>query len=188
MNWALAAVVAVIGLAACAPEVKVANDKGEVVSVKAGAAEGEGYHLQVLDIEENVQVFLVTAPDGRQAAARKAGDVSEVLTAEDAKALIEKHGKALAAVAGAPGGEEVKIKIPFLGIEVNQPDGEGGPAQVSVNAGGAKVEVNTTGDGPGELAHVRISGVGAKDAGEFIDDIEGLSAEVKAQMKKDLGL
>jgi hypothetical protein len=82
----------------------------------------------------------------------------------------------------------VKINIPFLGIEVNQPAGENGPAQVTVNAGGAKVEVNTTGEGPGELAHVNITGVSAKDAGEFIDDIEGLAADVKAQMKKDLGL
>jgi len=177
-----------LGLAAigCSPgKVAVSTDGGEKVVVAAGggAPEDGGYVMQVFAVQD-AKIFYVVGPDGKAAAARAAEGQSAIMPSEDAKALIARHGGALAA-ATAEGGDKVKIKIPFVGIDVVS-DERGDNAKVRINAGGQKIEVDA--NDAVDAAHVRITGANADSVRKFINDGESLSAEIKAAMLQTLGL
>lgn len=149
----------------------------------------DGYTLEVR-ADPDVQVFLVTAPDGRRVAGRAADGVSALM--DDA---------AIQALAGAPAPvdeelqEVVSLRLPGLNLSVRgDPEdmsADGGGGRVSINVGGHSVEVNANEGGPGEdddRANVRITGVSEEEAREFIAKADQLSPEVQAQMLTGLGL
>jgi hypothetical protein len=181
----LMVVVALAGLAGCGPgTVKVsAGENDEAVAVASVGANAKGdYNLQVFAAGE-AKIYLMSGPAGKTVAARAADGQSAIMPVADAQALLEKHTGALAAT--PTGGETVKIQVPFLGIDVVS-DESGDNAKVRINAGGQKVEVDA--NDAADLAHVRVSGVDAASARDFINDAEGLSAETKAEMLKSMGL
>lgn len=149
----------------------------------------EGYTLEVR-AEPDVQVFLVTAPDGQTVAGRTAGGVSALMDAA-----------AIQALAGAPSPaddelqEVVSLRLPGLNLSVSgDPDemaADGGGGRVAINVGGHSVEVDANEGGPGDdddRAHVRITGVSEEEAREFVTKADQLSPEVQAQMLSALGL
>ncbi len=167
---------------------------GACVDVKPQAdnkPEGEtksGYTLEVRAGEAE-QVFIVTAPDGEIAAARAAGGASALM---DAAALRTFLAAAPAAEGeGEEGQEVVSLRLPGVELTVSGDGGAADGGRVSINAGGHRVEVDANEGGPGESddrAHVRITGVPAGEAREFIAKADQLSPEVKAQMLAALGL
>jgi hypothetical protein len=178
----------VVAVVACTPgEVQVSTDKGDKVDVsvssQGGVPKDGGYGMQIFAVE-NAKIFYVVGPGGKSVAARAAEGQSAIMPAEEAKALIARHGGALAAHA-PEGGDKVKIKIPFVGIDVVS-DESGDNAKVRINAGGQKIEVDA--NDAANAAHVRISGANADSVRDFIQDGESLSAETKAAMLKALGL
>jgi hypothetical protein len=180
------AALALIGLAACSPgTVEVTGDNGEKVTVDGSG----GYTLQVVG-DDAAQVYIVTAPDGRVAAAKSEGEVSTLLGAAEAQNAVARQQTAMAAAsADGSGGENVNIQVPGFSLQVSGDGGNGEAAKVRMQAGGFDLDVNSADDGTGnERAAVRIGGVDADSARQFIDDTEGLSAEVKAQMREKLGL
>lgn len=160
------------------------------VSVSADGDRGHagGYTMEVR-ADQGEEVYLVTAPDGRIAAARAAQGASTLL-----------RGRAVQALANQPmpapdGDAQVAFKVPGLDVQVqgDDPDGAGDSenAHVTVNAGGQHIEVNAQENGPGDAddrAHVRITGADEEAARNFINEQDDLSAEVKTQMLAELGL
>lgn len=157
-----------------------------------GATMGEqepagGYTLEVR-ADEEVQTYIITAPDGRATAARSAEGASALLDAD----AIERLG-AMQPLNPEPQPEVFALRFPGVDIAVSadedNPNSES--AQVRVSAGGRTVHVDAEEGGPGgvgDRANVRITGATEEDAREFIDDAEHLSSEVKAQMLATLGL
>lgn len=182
--------VLVLGLAvavmACSPgKVSVNTDEGSDITVAAGGGTPKdgGYQMQVFAVE-SAKIFYVQGPDGKAVAARAAEGLSALMPAPEAKALIERHGGSLAATT-PQGGDKVKIKIPFLGIDVVS-DENGENARVRIDAGGQKIEVDA--NESADAAHVRISGASADSVRDFVSESESLSAETKAAMLQALGL
>jgi hypothetical protein len=179
----------VLGLATvgCTPgNVSVSTDDGSKIVVAADGAPAspdKAYLLQVFAVED-AKIFYISGPDGKAVAARAAQGQSAPMSADEAKATIERHGGALAA-AVPQGGDKVKIRIPFVGIDVVS-DASGENAKVRIDAGGQKIEVDAT--DAADMAHVRISGADAEAVREFVGDAESLSAQTKAAMLQGLGL
>jgi hypothetical protein len=169
---------AAFALAACDGTVNVAGDEGS--SNPAG-----GYTLEVRALDD-IQVFVVTAPDGRSAAGRAAEGVSALMDAEEAQALTM-----LPAMEGEPP-EVLALRVPGFDLSIRaegDSSGEEG-ARVSINAAGRQVQVNARDDGAGgnEHAHVRITGACEQDARDFIAKGDELSPAVQADMLTALGL
>jgi len=192
MRFGLAAsalALALIGLAACSPgKVEVVGDNGEKVTVNGRG----GYTLQVVG-SDATQIYVVTAPDGRVAAAKVAGQVSTLLGAAEAQNLVAGQQAAMAAASAADGadksGDHVNIQVPGFSLQVAGDDSNGDHGKVKMKAAGFDLDVNSADDGTGkEHAVVRIGGVDAESARKFIDDADGLSAETKTQMLEKLGL
>jgi hypothetical protein len=80
----------------------------------------------------------------------------------------------------------VSIRAPGVSISVNGDDAGGG-GSVSINAGGHSVDVRAD-DGDTDRASVRIAGVDADAARDFIAKADELSPQVQAQMLAALGL
>ncbi len=157
---------------------------------QAPAAESRGYTLEVR-AKDGETVYLVTDPEGRLAGARAAeGGPSAVLAQREARALAATAPEPIM----DPGAEEnVKFALPGFSLAVSGKDGEGeGGAEhgrVEIKLGETQVHVEgEDGEGGHERANVRISGVDAGDARDFITDAEDLSPEVKAEMLDILGL
>jgi hypothetical protein len=182
----LIAVVSGLAAAACTPgQVTVSTDKGEKIGVAAGGGTPKdgGYAMQIF-AAENAKIYYIAGPDGKMVAARAADGQSAIMPAEEAKTMMARHGGALAANV-AQGGDKVKIKIPFVGIDVVS-DENGENAKVRINAGGQKIEVDA--NDAADVAHVRITGANAGSVRDFINDGENLTAETKAAMLAALGL
>lgn len=145
-----------------------------------------GYTLEVR-ADNDVKVYLVTAPDGRAAAGRAAGDVSGLMEPEAARAFT-----VMPASEDSELPEVIALRVPGLDLSIRAEgetsDAEG--ARIAINAGGRQVEIDAQDDGAGgnERAHVRIRGASEKEAREFIADAEELSAETQAEMLAALGL
>lgn len=175
------AFVAVAGLvlAGCDQEIEKA------VSDRA-AEPGQGWTMQVVGRDEN-HVFLVTGPDGRSAAARVVGAGEGALIDEgEARGLMAETQSALAA---NPPPEKVSIKAPGVSINVAGDEGgagKDGRGRVAIDVGGVSIHVD--GNTDADNGQVRIGGVNADAARKFIDDIEGLTDDQKAQMRARLGL
>lgn len=152
----------------------------------AGGPGAEGYTLE-LRASEGEQIFLVTSPDGRTAAARASQGVSALLDGEALRALP-------AAESDPQMQEVVSLRMPGIDLSVSgAPDskGEDGAGRVAINVGGRSVEVDATEGGPGgadDNAHVLIRGVPESEAREFIAKADALSPAVQAQMLAELGL
>jgi hypothetical protein len=186
LRFGLAAL-ALIGLAACSPgKVEVTSDNGEKVVVHGSG----GYTLQVVG-DDAAQIYIVTAPDGRVAAAKSEGEASSLLGAAEAQNAVARQTAQMAAAETAAGdskSDDVNIRVPGFSLQVSD-DGSTGGGKVRMQAGGFDLDVNSSDDGTGnERAVVRIGGVDADSASQFIDDTDGLSEEVKAQMREKVGL
>ncbi len=182
------AALALLGLAACSPgKVEVIGDNGEKVVVN-GVGRG-GYTLQVVG-DEGAQVYIVTAPDGRTAAAKVEGEASALLGPAEAQNMVSRQQAAMADVDRGEGrGEHVNIQVPGFSLQVTGDDADGERGTVRMKAAGFDLDVDSDDDGSGnERAVVRIGGVDAESAREFIDGADGLSEETKAQMREKLGL
>jgi len=179
VRW-MAAAIAALALGACS------------ISTEAGAPPApsatEGYTLQIV-AEESAQIYLVTHSDGRSVAAKVENGQSALMDAEAAADRVE----ARMGVMGEPTEGQVHIRFPGVSISVAGQDHGGGHdrARIAISAGGHDVLVDAEDSPRGEDAEkvvVRIPGVSAEDAREFIDESDKLSAEVKAQMRAALGL
>lgn len=146
-----------------------------------------GYTLEVRAVE-GVQTYIVTAPDGRQTAARAAEGASSLLDAEGIQSL-----GAMEPLNDEPSPEVFAMRIPGVDISVSadESDPNNERASVRVNAAGRSVHVDADEGGPGDAddrANVRISGATEEDARDFINDAEDVSDEVKTQMRAAVGL
>lgn len=150
------------------------------------AAPGEGWTMQVLGTDAN-QVYLVTGPDGKTAAARVQDGVSALIPDGEAQTLMS---EAQTAFSSDLPDEKVSIAAPGVSIKVAGDEGADGNGRGSVRiaVGGVNIDVNgddAAGNGRGT---VRIAGVNGEAAHKFIDEAEGLSPEVKRQMREKLGI
>lgn len=175
MRWMIAA------LALCA----AACSETELAGGPDSTNPPGGYTLEVR-ADQDVQVFLVTAPDGRTTAGRATDGVSGIMDAEAARAFT------VMPAGEAPLPEVMALRLPGFDLSIAA-EGETGAAEgarVSINAGGRQVEVNAREDGAGESerAHVRITGASEADARDFISEADELSPETQAQMLAALGL
>lgn len=160
------------------------------VDVKTGSGSADvaigngGWTVQILG-EDNDQTFLVSGPEGKQAAARVTNGTSALIGASEAQSLIG---------AAAPADDttmenKVSIQAPGFSLKVDADDTENaGRGRVSIKAGGVDVDVDGQGDDASGRGRVRIAGLDADAARKFIDDNDDLSAETKAQMREKLGL
>jgi hypothetical protein len=149
------------------------------------AAPGEGWTMQVLGTEAN-QIYVVTGPDGKTAAARVQGGVSAMIPDGEAQTLMS---EAQTAFSRDLPDEKVSIAAPGVSIKVAGDESvEGGRGSVRIAVGGVSIDVDgddSSGDGRGT---VRIAGVDGEAAHKFIDEAEGLSPDVKRQMREKLGI
>jgi len=187
--FTLAACFLAAALSACGPgEVSVSTDQGSKASaaIDLGGKSG-GYALHTF-VKDGVKTYLVVRPDGMQAAALVDDKGSRVIDAGDAHAAMSDTVSAMP----PPGGEKVAIAAPGLSINVQDDKSEpGSSAKVSIQVGDKKINVRAnedSADGKQGDAVVEISGADADSARRFIDKAEGLSADVKTQMKSKLGL
>lgn len=153
-------------------------------SADGGApAAQSGYVLEV-HATDGEQTYVVTAPDGATVGARAAGGASALMDAS-----------AMQAFAATPPPEPVtdpavSFRAPGLSLAISgdeTADGEGG--NVAIAVGGQTINVDAQDGGEtGDRAHVRIAGVSAQDARDFINEAEELSPEVRTQMLAALNL
>lgn len=170
-------------LAAGCIDVSTTADNGE------GGEAVSGYTLEVR-ASEGEQIFLVTSPEGKTAAARASGGASALMGESEVQTLL--------AAAPEPSTdahqEVVSLRLPGIDLRVSgdgEGSGEDGSGHVSVNVGGHSVEVNASEGGPGDSddrAHVLIRGVPESEAREFIAKADQLSPNVQAAMMAELGL
>jgi hypothetical protein len=146
-----------------------------------------GYTLEVR-ADENQQVYVVTAPDGRQSATRVADGASALLDTGEIQSLGD-----MQPLNTEPQPEVFALRFPGVDISVaadeDNPNSES--ATVRVNAAGRSVHVDADEGGPGDAddrANVRITGASESDARDFINDAEDVSPEVKQQMLAAVGL
>lgn len=172
-------------LTLAAPLILAACD-GSYSSADIEAPAG-GYTLEVRAVE-GVQTYIVTAPDGRQAASRVAEGASALLDADAIRGLGD-----MQPLNTEPQPEVFALRFPGVDISVSadedNPNSES--ATVRVNAAGRSVHVDAEEGGPGDAddrANVRITGTTEEDARDFINDAEDVSAEVKMQMLAAVGL
>lgn len=180
MRWAIAALA--LGLAAC--------DGSTTTSPSADGttASADSYTLEIRAMEE-VQTYLVTAPDGRIVGGRAANGVSALLDADRAQSLAAEPMPA-----GEPQPEVMAMRWPGFEMSISgdgeDANGENGSVNISIG-GEQQVEVRANEGGPGDAddsAYVRITGADEDAAREFINDAEELSAETKTEMLGALGL
>lgn len=175
MRWMIAA------LALCA----AACSETELAGGPDSDNPAGGYTLEVR-ADQDVQVFMVTAPDGRMVAGRATDGVSSLMDGEAARAFT------VMPASQEPLPEVMALRLPGFDLAISaKEDGSGEEgARVSINAGGRQVEVNAQDDGGGgsERAHVRITGASESDARDFVAEADDLSPAVQAEMLTALGL
>lgn len=179
MRWVIAALA--IGLAACSEGASTSTDAPD-------GAQASGYTLEIRATND-VQTYLVTAPDGRIVGSRAASGVSALLDDSRAQALAGE-----APPEGEPAPEVMSIRVPGFQMAIGgtEEDGNGENGSVNISVGGQQnVVVRANEGGPGDAddtAFVRITGADEASARDFINDAEELSAETKTQMLTALGL
>lgn len=151
---------------------------------RAERSDPGGYTLEIRASDAE-QIYFVTAPDGTSVGARAAGGASALLNASGIRAFAESPPP-------EPMSEEVmSFRAPGLNFSISgdpDADGEGGGA-VAINIGGQSINVNAQEGGEGgDRAHVRIAGVSAQDARDFINEADELSPDVRQQMLAALNL
>lgn len=169
---------ALAALAACDSSTTTASNE-------AGETAG-GYTLEVR-ADEAQRTYIVTAPDGGQAATQVVDGMSTMLNADGIRALGEMQAMDEGAL------EVFALRVPGVNISVaadeDNPNSES--ANVRINAGGRSVHVDAQEGGPGDgddRANVRITGATESDARDFINDAEDVSVEAKTQMLAALRL
>jgi hypothetical protein len=180
MRWVIAALA--LGLAACDGSTTAAPN------ADGTTAAADGYTLEIRATED-VQTYLVTAPDGRIAGSRAANGVSALLDADRAQSLAAEPPPE-----GEPQPEVMAMRWPGFEMSISGSDedanGENGSVNISMG-GEQRVEVRADEGGPGDAddtAYVRITGADETAARDFINDAEELSAETKTAMLGALGL
>ncbi len=184
MRWMVAAL-AVLALAGC-------KDDGKAAENGAHAA-AHGYRMEIR-AANNEQIYLVTAPDGRMAAAHAGSGTSEIMTSAAAQRLAAMPTPETSAP------EVMSLRLPGFDMTINADKDENGEVnsdnngqvRLSMGAGdGQRIEVNAHEGGPGEAddqAHVLITGADEEAVRNFIGEQEELSPQVKSQMLAALGL
>lgn len=167
--------IAAAALGACEAQVN-----GE--RIKLG--EGGPYVLSIAARGEGESVILLRGPDGKAAAALVEGGASSLLTEGEAQALFAEA----APNAAIEGGERVDVKLPGLQITAVDDAGAGEErARVSIGFGKSRIEVDAQA-GSEERAILRISGMDAAAARDFLREQDEFSEEIKAAMLAELGL
>lgn len=183
-KWAVLAAAALV-LAACGDGTVRVETDGAGANIPLDGKDG-GYSLNVFT-DGATKTFLVVRPDGMQVASVVDASGARLVDAGDAHAAMSETVSSMP----APEGEKVSIQGPGLSIQVKGDDtkAEDERANIQIKVGGKEVTVDAGaaegGEGP---AVVKVAGVDAKAAVKFIDDAEGLTPEVRAQMKEKLGL
>lgn len=180
MRWVIVALA--LGLAAC---------DGSATTTPGGdaaTAAADGYTMEIRAMQD-VQTYIITAPDGRIVGGRAASGVSALLDADRAQAL---------AAEPVPEGDDqpevMSMRWPGFEMSISgdgeDANGENGSVNISVG-GEQRVEVRANEGGPGEAddtAFVRITGADEEAVRKFINDAEELSSETKTEMLGALGL
>lgn len=172
----VAALAAMVFAASCS----VDPDSGEF---ETGLNEG-GYTLEAR-VSDTEQVFLVTAPDGRQTAGRAVEGASALMDASAIQALAD------APIETGQHQEVFGLRLPGVDLSVRgDADGSGDGGSVSLDIGGQSVEIDAQDGGVNgsDRANIRITGVDEAEAREFIAKADQLSPGVQAQMLAQLGL
>lgn len=184
MRYLVIGLVALLG--ACSVETSGSGDGVAVASTGSGGP----YAFQIAANDDS-QIYYVTGPEDRAAAARVRNGVSELIDPNEARLAVG-EARAAAADLGPPQNEVVTIRAPGFSMSIAADDdsatGNDGRAQIAINAGGREVNIDANGEGEADGALVRISGASEDDAREFITDSDDLSAETKQQMLAALGL
>ena len=161
------------------------------VETNGGAADSHGGYRLEVRASEAEQIYLVTAPDGRVAAARAQDGQSTLLGASDIRALAPPMARNTTA---GDDNHTVSIHAPGFSLQASGDDegkSDGGQAHLSMNAGGQSIEIDAdsdTGDASDGRAHVVIAGADEKTARDFIAHADKLSPAVQAQMLSQVGL
>ncbi len=162
----------------------------------AGAKHDHGYDMYVIaDEGADSTVYVVT----------HAREVAAIEVYDDDKVQWMKDGAALKAIAKAQNlfgpaeaardkgfeftvkDDDVKISFPvlfFKHISIHANDDNGARVNITSKNGEGDVFVRADDDG----AFITIVDASAKDARDFIDDIDDISKTVRRKMKKEVGL
>ncbi|MBI1250806.1 MAG: hypothetical protein GC189_04970 [Alphaproteobacteria bacterium] len=172
-------VLAAAALAACTVETSTTT----TATSGEAAAPGEGYVIELL-ADDDVQTFRITNPEGVIAAAQVSAGASAMVPAQTVQALFETVSP------GPPEDADVVLRAPGFNLQVSGEEGRDERAHVAINIAGKDILVDAQDHGPNgqERAVVRLSGVNAETARDFIDDAEDLSPDVKAELKAAAGL
>lgn len=167
----------VLALTACTVETTTSHTDGDGGS--------PGYTLELIANNDS-HTYRITAPDGRVAAAQASNEASMMVPAAQVQALFD-------AAPPPPTAEEsnVSIRVPGLDLRVKGDEGDEEHARVAMRIAGADIAIDArdNGEGPDEgNATIRLSGADAESARDFINDAEGLSESVKAQLRTEVGL
>ena len=185
-------------------------------SVETNGRGGHGGYTVDIRAADNDAVYIVTAPDGRVAAARSHEGASAML---DPQALQQ----ALAAMP-APStnarydDHQVSIRAPGFSLQASGDDDDEanadshdhqttttsasgekpaagstsndqhGRGHVSMNIGGFSMDAEGNSEDGNGRAHVHFAGLSAHDARHFITEADELSPQVQSQMLAALGL
>ncbi len=157
-----------------------------------------GYNLEIR-ASDDVQFFLVTAPNGHIVGATASKGVSALMDDAAIHALLATPAAPAAGTTSATSTSTstdtntVSIRAPGLSIQASGDDNDKsdhGDAHISMGGGnngpGIQIDAHGNGENSGN-AHVVINGVDAKTARGFIEQTDELSPEVKAQMYAALG-
>lgn len=180
MRWVIAALA--LSLAAACDGASDSKSGG------GQTAAADGYVMEIRATQD-VQTYLVTAPDGRIVGGRAAAGQSAMLDATRAQSLAAEPPPI-----GEPAPEVMSLRLPGFEMTVGGTDddenGDNGSVNLSIG-GEQRVEVRADEGGPGEaddVAYVRITGADEEAVRDFVNDAEELSAETKAEMLSALGL
>ena len=176
-----------------------------VEASKGGDQTAGAQHGYTVEIRANGhdQLYQVTAPDGRVAAARVTnGESASLDTASLQRAVAEiplpehpQQNQGQVSLTGpgfslhAQGDSDNAHSDGKVDDDSDDDDHDHGSVQMRF--GGFGMQVDADEGGPGDAddrAHVTLSGLSEKDARKFIDDAEDLSSAVRSQMLLELGL
>lgn len=183
-GFGFACLAAAFVLLGCSEQGTIGTPPSPETQAESAARAAEGYTLEVLATEGD-QIYVVSHPQtGEATAARVHNGASALLDLQTAQALLTERQAAI----GAQQREVISFSVPGLSFSVRSDDPNSDTAQVQIQAGGQEVNVNADGSGAGENAVVRITGVDAQAARDFITEADGLDPGVQQQMLDALKL
>ncbi|HVZ98899.1 MAG TPA: hypothetical protein VG841_01145 [Caulobacterales bacterium] len=180
MTWKFLLAAAVLALGACKGE------SGEAAPRHAEAT-APGYTLDVFGLDAE-QIYLVAHESGRVAAARVLDGRSTLIAADEARRLLAERQAQFT----SPQHQVMNVRAGDFSLSINADDDKSGngAAHIEINGGDGGISIDAQ-DGEGEggdRARVHITGASEETARKFVNDADGLSAEVKAGMLRELGL